>query len=314
MGMTSATQVSRLLALVPYLQAHHDADLGETAEVFQISPKQLIADLKVLWYCGLPGGMPGDLIEIDMGALDAGRIRLSNADFLDRPLRLTVEETMSLLVALGALEEMADPALAPTIRSARTKLEAVFGTGDRIGVSVQAGDEGVRAALADALSRGVAVKLSYHGAARGETTNPVVEPAGVATRDGYGYLTAWSRARDGWRTYRLDRISAVTATTEPSGDHGQPPALGAGWLDDLIDAAQVSLDVSPQGRWIVEYHPTIDVVQLPDGLTRVTLLVADPDWLRRLLLRLGPAVLRVDPPEAAESAVEAAQEALSCGA
>lgn len=311
MGMTSATQVPRLLALVPYLQAHPDADLAATADVFHVTPRQLIADLKVLWYCGLPGGMPGDLIEVDMDALHEGRIRLSNADFLDRPLRLTVEEAMSLIVALGALEEMADADLAPTVCSARAKLEAAFGAGDRVGVTVQAGAQSVRAALADALSRGVAVRLTYHGAARGETTTPVVEPAEVATRDGYGYLTAWSRERDAWRTYRLDRISAVVATDQPIAEHGRPPALGAGWLDERADAAQVSLDVRPQGRWIVEYHPTLDVRELPGNVTRVTLLVADPDWFRRLLLRLGPAVVRVDPPEAAMSAVMAAREALS---
>ena len=144
MGMTSASQVPRLLALVPYLQAHPDADLAQTAAVFSVTQRQLVADLNVLWYCGLPGGMPGDLIEVDMDALEQGRIRLTNADFLDRPLRLTVEEAMSLIVALGALEEMADAGLAPAVRSARAKLEAVFGAGDRVGVTVQAGEEGVR--------------------------------------------------------------------------------------------------------------------------------------------------------------------------
>ena len=43
---------------------------------------------------------------------------------------------------------------------------------------------------------------------------------------------------------------------------------------------------------------------------RVRMRVADPGWLRRLLLRLGPAVARVDPPQAAASAIEAAREAL----
>ncbi len=311
MGMTSASQVPRLLALVPYLQAHPDADLAQTAAVFSVTQRQLVADLNVLWYCGLPGGMPGDLIEVDMDALEQGRIRLTNADFLDRPLRLTVEEAMSLIVALGALEEMADAGLAPAVRSARAKLEAVFGAGDRVGVTVQAGEEGVRGALTDALNRRTAVRLTYHGAARGETTTPWVDPAALATRDGYGYLTAWARDRDAWRTYRLDRISAVEASDEPVGDHGEPPALGTGWLDERPEAAEVTIDLRPQGRWIVEYHPTISVTELPDGITRVSLLVADPAWFRRLLLRLGPAVVRVDPPEAAASAVEAAREALS---
>ena len=104
--MNSSDQVARLLALVPYLQAHPDADVRTTASVFGVSPRQLIADLNVLWYCGLPGGMPGDLIEVDMDAVESeGRIRLTNADYLARPLRFTLDEAMSLAVALRSLQE-----------------------------------------------------------------------------------------------------------------------------------------------------------------------------------------------------------------
>ena len=53
-------------------------------------------DLKVLFMCGLPGGYPDDLIDVDIDALEGpdglradGVIRVSNADYLARPLRLT---------------------------------------------------------------------------------------------------------------------------------------------------------------------------------------------------------------------------------
>ncbi|WP_232548130.1 helix-turn-helix transcriptional regulator [Propioniciclava soli] len=311
MGMTSAAQVTRLLALVPYLQAHPDADLAATAATFGVSTRQLVADLNVLWFCGLPGGLPGDLIEVDMDALDAGRIRLSNAEFLARPLRFTMEEATSLAVALRALEEMADAELAGSVRSARAKLESLFGGAERIDVSVSAGEENVRGRLAEAIEAGVAVELMYHGASRGSVTQPVVDPVQLATRDGYGYLVAWAPERDGWRTYRLDRIGGVRVTDQPVGEHGEAPALASGWLDERPDAARVTLDLTAAGRWIVEYHPTVSVERLPGQVWRVELLVADPAWLRRLLLRLGPAVVRVDPPEAATSAVDAAREALA---
>ena len=44
---TSVEQVSRLLALVPYLQAHPDADLNSTASAFGVTPRRLLADLEV---------------------------------------------------------------------------------------------------------------------------------------------------------------------------------------------------------------------------------------------------------------------------
>ncbi len=311
MAMTSASQVPRLLALVPYLQAHPDADLVATASVFDVTPRQLVADLKVLWYCGLPGGGPGDLIEVDMDALESGTIRLTNAEFLARPHRFTPEEALSLVVALAALEEMADASLAPAVRSARAKLEAAVGGGaDKVAIAVSAGQEGIRGQLADAIAAGVAVRITYHGASRGVATTPVVDPVRLGTRDGYGYLTAWAHERDAWRTYRLDRIVNVHPLDQAVGDHGAVPALASGWLDDRPDAVEVTLDLRPAGRWITEYHPMVAVEELSDGLLRARLLVADPGWFRRLLLRLGPAVARVDPPEAAASAIEAARDAL----
>lgn len=320
--MTSFDQVQRLLALVPYLQAHPDADLADTARVFGVTSKQLVADLKVLWFCGLPGGAPGDLIEVDMDALEAGTIRLTNADFLARPLRLTPDEAMSLVVALRALEEMADTGTASAVASARAKLEAVVGGlgGPRVGVRLATGPDAVRDRLTAAIERGVAVRLTYHGASRGVTTTPLVDPDHLATVDGYGYLVAWSHERDAWRTYRLDRIAAVEVAeagvpggadaARPVGDHGPAPAPASGWLDARPEAAEVTLDLTAAGRWVTEYHPMVEVGPLPGGGVRARLLVADPAWLRRLLLRLGPAVTRVGPPEAARSASEAAREAL----
>ncbi|MDN5570243.1 MAG: WYL domain-containing protein [Propionibacteriaceae bacterium] len=311
MGMTSASQVPRLLALVPYLQAHPDADLAATAATFGVTTKQLMADLNVLWFCGLPGGMPGDLIEVDMDALENGTIRLSNAEFLARPLRFTMEEAMTLVVALRALEEMADAELAGSVRSARAKLEGLFGGADRVDVRVQAGEEAIRDQLSEAIEAGRAVDLTYHGASRGTATTPRVDPVRLATRDGYGYLVAWAHERAAWRTYRLDRVAGVRVRDEAVDDHGAAPALASGWLDERPNAVPVTLDLLPAGHWITEYHPTRSIRRLARGVWRVELLVADPGWLRRLLLRLGPAVVRVDPPEAAASAVDAAREALA---
>ena len=311
MAVTSADQVSRLLALVPYLQAHPDADLARTAELFGVTPRQLVSDLRVAWYCGLPGGMPGDLIEIDMDALQTqGRIRLSNADYLARPLRFTPDEATSLVVALRLLAEIADPKTAPVVASALAKLEGTSGQTPDVGVSLASGEEKIRAGIAQGLAEGRALKLTYHGASSGEITTPLVDPVRVSARDGVAYLDAWSHDRDAWRTYRLDRIADLEITGQQIGDHGTPPAYAGGWLDNRGDAVPVTLRLAPQARWITEYYPVDDVADLADGTVEVRMLVADPVWFRRLLLRLGASVLAVDPPAAATSAGAVARRAL----
>lgn len=310
--MTSKEQVSRLFALVPYLQAHPDAELAATAEVFGVTVDQLVADLNVLWFCGLPGGLPGDLMEVDSDSLEAGRIRLSNAEYLARPQRFTPDEALSLVVALRTLGDLGDPDLAEAVASALAKLEGAHGSlpTPAVGVATATGSAEVRRLLSEAITARTVVNLTYDGVARAETTTPAVEPCRLAMRDGYAYLDAWSLDRDDWRVYRVDRIAEVLLTGRPAQDRGEPPRFDPGWLDNLADAAEVTLVLAAKARWITEYIPIRRSRRTRQGL-EVTIGVADPAWLRALLLRLGPGVRRVEPPEAARSAQEAAREALA---
>ncbi|MCT3012297.1 WYL domain-containing protein, partial [Propionibacterium freudenreichii] len=108
-----------MLAEVPYLQAHPGVSVTEVARAFGIKKRQVLADLDVLWMCGLPGGLPGDLIEIDMEAVQGeGIIRLTNAEVLSRPMRFTADEATSLIVALRAVEGLTSGATASAARRA----------------------------------------------------------------------------------------------------------------------------------------------------------------------------------------------------
>ncbi|MGB7962990.1 MAG: WYL domain-containing protein [Propionicimonas sp.] len=310
--MASKEQVSRLFALVPFLQAHPDAELAATAAVFGITVHQLVADLNVLWFCGLPGGMPGDLMEVDFDSLAAGRIRLSNAEYLSRPLRFTPDEALSLVVALRTLGDLGHPDLAEAVASALAKLEGAHGLLPTPAVSVvtATGSAKIRRLLSEAIMTRTVVDLTYDGMARAETTTPAVEPSRLAIRDGYAYLDAWSLDRGDWRVYRVDRIAEVRVTERPAQDRGEPPRFAPGWLDNLADAAEVTLVLAARARWITEYIPIRQSRRTRQGLA-VTIGVADPAWLRALLLRLGSGVRRVEPLQAARSAQEAARETLA---
>lgn len=308
--MTSADQVSRLLALVPYLQRHPDADLDATAGDFGVSRKQLLADLDVLWYCGLPGGMPGDLIEIDMDAVhDSGRIRLSNAEYLARPMRFTPDEALSLIVALRAVRELSGALADDGVESALAKLERASGASLVPGVAVESGPALVRERLAAAIEAGTVVEFDYTDAGL-EPSRPQVAPVRLIVSDGYGYLQAWSSARGGWRTYRLDRIDDVVVTSEVIGEVGEPPAFDPGWLESSGEARPVTLYLSSSVAWITEYIPVAEVRRAGE-VVEVDLLVADPAWLRSVILRLGSGLLRVEPAQAAASARAAAAETLA---
>ena len=102
--MTGAgDHLPRLLALVPYLLAHPGARLADVAREFGVSEQRLRADLDLLWVCGLPGHGPGDLIDV---SYEGERVTLSNAETIARPLRLTADEALALIVALRALADV----------------------------------------------------------------------------------------------------------------------------------------------------------------------------------------------------------------
>src|SRR5206468_12886167 len=53
----------RLLTMVPYMVKHPGVSVGDVRRRFGITRSQLVADLNLLFVCGLPGYGPGDLIE-----------------------------------------------------------------------------------------------------------------------------------------------------------------------------------------------------------------------------------------------------------
>jgi proteasome accessory factor C len=312
--MTSQAQVRRLLSLVPYLREHDGAKLTDVAEAFGISVKTLRDDLNVLWMCGMPGLTPGDLIDIDMDAVETeGKIHLSNADYLPRPLRLSNDEALALMLALRTLREIAGPGRRDAIDRALVKLDAAAGDQPtRAEVSVAAGREEIQARVADGLQRGKRLDLTYDVASRAETTRRMVDPLRLFVLDGASYLDAWCYLAGDLRTFRLDRMAAVEVTDVDAAPHPDVVLkdLSGGWFASLADAPLVTLELEPWSSWVAEYYPTEAVAARPDGGLTVSLRVSDPAWLTGLVLRLGGGATVVAPAGAGESAAEAAREAL----
>lgn len=314
---TSNEQVGRLLALIPFLQTHRGVSVADAAATFGVSERQIMDDLAITWMCGLPGGLPDDLIEIDMDAARGeGRIELANADYLSRPVRFTPDEAMSLVVALRVVAEVVPGDMAPAVASALAKLDTL---GEDHGarsvvIEVSAGGERIRDAVAAAIRDGARLRLRYDAPTR--TSHPVVDPARIDLRDGSAYLQAWSLDRGAWRTYRLDRIGGCERTGERALDHGPAPEPQPGWFNHLDTANTVTLALAAEAAWAGEYYPTSPTppelaASAREGETVCTFPVADPDWLSGLLLRLGPGVRVVAPDHAADDACARAREALS---
>ncbi len=301
--------LARLLNLVPYLLARPGIRIAEAAADLGVSPRQLRADLELLWVCGLPGYGPGDLIDM---AFDGDRVTITYDAGINRPLRLTRTEALSLTVALRLLA--ATPGLADRapVERALAKIEKAAGEPPPVAVRIPPTSSDRLDRVRQAVADGRALELTYYSATNDRTTTRVVDPMRVVVVDGHGYLEAWCRLAGQVRRFRVDRIEALTVLDEPAAPPAevQPPPLDDGVFHATPELPLVTLRVGRTARWITEYYPC-EQVQRGGDRWLVSLRVANLDWARRLVLGLGPDVTVVAPAELADRVRSHAAAALA---
>jgi proteasome accessory factor C len=306
----SADRLARLLNLVPYLLARPGIAVTEAAADLGVTERQLREDLELLWVCGLPGYGPGDLIDM---AFDGDRVTITYDAGIDRPLRLTPDEALALVVALRMLAETPGTGNRDAIERALAKIETSAGEmgGAPVAVRLPGNTERVDT-LRAAVERGRALHLTYYTPARDETTERVVDPMRVLMVGGRAYLEAWCRRAEGTRLFRVDRIDAFSELDEAS---APPPTARPHDVSDGVfrpgpELPLVTLRVGRTGRWITEYYPCEEVQRADGDEWVVTMRVTDLGWAQRFLLGLGPDVTVVGPPELVQRIRDLASTAL----
>ncbi len=312
---SAADRLSRLLAMVPYLLTRQGVPLAAAARHFDITEDELVKDLELLFVCGLPGHMPGDLIEADW---ESGKVYLDNADTIARPLRLGLDEAITLLVGLRTLAAAPGAGDRDALDGALAKLSEATGDAGRAAgaVAVELDDEvaeqvlsTVRRALADRRR----LHLRYLVPGRDEATDRDVDPMRVVSLAGHWYLEGWCHRADGVRLFRLGRV----LTAERLDADGTPPpqARSRDLDDDLFTPSAtdtlVTLDLGPRAQWVTDQYRPEHSEELPDGWLRIRLRTADTGWLRQLVLRSGGGVVVVEPPEVVTQVAYDAAEALA---
>ncbi|HET6391529.1 MAG TPA: WYL domain-containing protein [Blastococcus sp.] len=309
-------RMTRLLALIPYLTARGDGvAVSEVARDFGVNERQLRSDLELLWMCGLPGYGPGDLIDL---SFEGDRVRVTFTAGMVRPLRLTTDEAVALVVALRTLLELPGLAERDAVSRALAKVSAVAGhTGDRVtpvAVSVDAREEAL-AVVRDGLERKRALHLHYYVPTRDERTERTVDPMRLLLVDGKWYLEAWCRRSEGVRLFRLDRVDDVVVLDERA---APPPEAHERDVDNGVyqpdpGSPAVRLRLSRSARWVADYYPvdSVQPVDDPPGGLAVTVRTQDLAWARRLVASLGGEARVDEPAGLAEQVAADARAALA---
>ncbi len=318
----AADRLGRLLNLVPYLLARPGIRIADAAADLGVTERALREDLELLWVCGLPGYGPGDLIDMAFDGDDGVTVTYDAG--IDRPLRLTPDEALALVVALRMLADTPGTGERDAIERALAKIESAAGDLADPPVAVRlpgtsalltggTGNEDRLDTIRAAVAARKALTITYYTAARDETTVRTVDPMRVLVVAGHAYLEAWCRRAEAVRLFRVDRIDALVRLDSPANPppHAQPADLTTGAFHSTTDLPLVTLRIGRGQRWITEYYPCEQVVEESAEHWLVSLRASDLGWARRLVLSLGPEVVVVTPPELAGSVRDEALAALS---
>jgi proteasome accessory factor C len=297
-------ELTRVLALVPWIIAHPGSTKAEIANRFGISVRQLELDLVLVMMVGVPPYSPGDYIDVDP---DADPVEIRLADYFTRPLRLSPAEGLALLAAGRGL--LAVPGSDPTgpLATALDKLQAALSGAD---VAVDVGHPEFLDDVRSAAQEGRRLEIEYFSATEGQLTTRAIDPGPPFFAVGHWYTDAYCHLRRESRMFRLDRIRAVRDTGErfePSED--QDPARRDVYRPNPDDE-RVTLVLPPEAAWVAETTPVESIRELPGGGLEVTLPVGSTTWLARLLLQIGAGGRVAEPAERRGLAAGAARRVL----
>ena len=298
--------------MVPWLLQHRGVPLEDAAAEFRVSIEQVVEDLELLFVCGTPGYGHAELID---ASWETGHVYLDNADDIAAPMRLTRDEAVTLTAGLQALgstlvgSDVAERTLAKLRAAAARTADDPAG---RIALDLDDGTQhAAMSVVKDAFARGRRVHLRYYVATRDESTERDVDIMRILNLDGQWYVEGWCHRAEGVRLFRLDRIDEARVL-----DIDGTPPVGARPrdLDDVFvpgaNDLTVVLEASRWASWVADYYPNEGVERGPDGSLRVTLKVADPALVQRLVLRLGGEVRVIEPAGLAASVAHEARSAL----
>lgn len=316
--MSAQARLTRILALVPWLVAHEGVTIGECAAHFGVSEEVLQEDLWQLVVCGLPGYGPDQLVDIqfwddDDAVHGDGVIRVLDPQTLDRAMRLTHQEALSLLVALRTLAQLPGIEDRGAIVSAAAKLEEASAGADverEVHVDVAVAED-IRAAVDAALADRRVLAITYASATRDEVTHRVIQPTRLHAIDGIAYLEALCLSAGAVRTFRLDRMLAA-AVGDPVDPDADVSGGSAGDVADRTPGRTATLQVEPAARWILDVHRGSLVSEDPStGVATLRIPLHSLDWGVRLVLSLRGAAVATDPPDLVTAVADAAAGALA---
>lgn len=308
---------TRVLAVLELLQTHGRLNGAEIASRTGVDRRTVRRYITMLEEIGVP-------VTTARGPLGGYELV---AGYKLPPLMFTNEEALAVSLGLAAVRGLGLTGTAHAVAGAQAKLERVMPANLKervrsISESVEfspvhhaaAGAGETLSVLSTAAHKRTGVTLRYRSAS-GDETERGFDPFGIAFRNGRWYVAGYCHLRNGLRSFRLDRITGVSAQSRtferPAGFDVSAHLSASIALLPRKFAVEVWIgtDLDSARR---ETFPAIGVLETAGEGVRLHSQVDDLDWFARELSRL-PWRFEVISPPPLRDAVRAHARALILG-
>jgi proteasome accessory factor C len=286
-------------------------NMAELCRQLQLSDEELREDINVLNVVNFGGGsyvLYAEILE-DEGEIDVDPEPYS--DNFDRPARLLPVEAKALVAAIDLIGEHVPEG---SLASARKRIVDALGE-DPMEQGLQVAhatsdDSEVARTVSRAIVEHKIVELDYYKENEDEFSLRRVEPYALTNGQEGWYVASFDPNKHEMRHFRLDRIRRAQVTEDVFDPRPEvdPAAEVDGWLrTGEVEASQTArVWISPErARWAREQRRVSD--ELADGSIVVELSFAGTDWLVREVLKEAGDAAVIEPEDAREAVLAAAQ-------
>jgi proteasome accessory factor BC len=313
-GTIRPERFARLVTLASVLIAAGRAGrrlrVDEVCDQLNLSPQELREDIAVLNVVNFGGGAYVIYAEV----LPSGEIEVDPepySDTFDQSVRLLPIEGNALVAAIDLIRRSHE-----ALDSARRKVVDALGY-DPAEQGLQVAPPIVADDIAHTVERAVherhLLELDYYVADEDRLTHRVVEPYALMNGLEGWYVAAFDPTRGGLRHFRLDRIKSAARRPETfeRREDLDPIADIAGWpRTGTVEGSRIAhVWISPeQARWVREQRTV--VAELDDGAVVVELPFKGVDYLVKEILREAGDAAVLEPADAREAVLAAAERLL----
>jgi predicted DNA-binding transcriptional regulator YafY len=203
---SAITRTARAMDIIPFVLENPGIKISDLALKFNVSEKQIIKDLELIFLCGLPGYTPYELIDL---TFEDGAVTIIDPQLFDKPRRFS--ETEAVIISLGLTILKNSITVEDQIKDIEKlilKFADLFNVVTKTRI-VEPTRPKFYDEILKAINSGKLLSIEYLSRSSDMVSKRIIKPERVSIKNGYYYLLAVDQKVSADRVFRIDQISSV---------------------------------------------------------------------------------------------------------